>query len=129
MGVTVPASKSRLHPIWNHPVGNDLWGKPQIVSAISRSLSCSSPFEGQGGQPDQGPQRVALLPDYHAFGDAVLGDALVPFLHRHVELEAGQVRSDAPVRAEPEGQVAVVLPVEDDPVTVGEGPGVPGGGV
>ena len=46
--------------------------------------------------------------------EPVIKQAAVKLLHGDHQLEAGQVGADAAVRPDPEGQVAVRDPVEDD---------------
>src|SRR5579862_4284330 len=52
--------------------------------------------------------------------EAVPGDARVELAHGHAQLEARQVRAEAPVDAATEGEVAVDLPAEVDAVGIGE---------
>src|SRR5947208_1425350 len=82
-----------------------------------RSAFRSVPLERERRQPGDGTDVFA---DLGSLGDAVVGDALVPFLERDAELEAGQVRTDAAVRPGAEGQVPVRLAVRDERVGVRE---------
>src|SRR5260370_8421620 len=80
-------------------------------SSCGVSLGQRLPHQGKVVDPHR---PAAVGPDDGAVGDAVVGDPAVELLQRHLQLAAGQVRTEAAVRPGAEGQMAVGRAVEPD---------------